>query len=135
MRLCGRDEQVFTFRVEAQNIHYDPVSFGQLFEQLTTGVIQIEVVVAVALTLPDKLLRIIREKENRVLRLYVPIVLFSKQIGFLFTGQGRITDQVHFVLVAVQLGNVDAFFVRAPSYVCQILLFRCSGLQPDCFSV
>ena len=92
-------------------------------------------VVAVALALPDKFIRVVGEEEHRVLRLYIPVVLFSEQIGLFLAGQGGITDQLHFILVAVQLGDIDTFLVRTPGYICQILLFRCSGLQPDSLPV
>ena len=98
------------------------------------GVIQIQVVVSVFLALPDEFAGIVREEEYRILRFNVMLVRFCEKDGFFLAGQGGIANQVHFILFAVQFGNIDALFVRAPGDVGKELFFRGSGFQPDGFA-
>ena len=61
-------------------------------------------------------------------------VRFCEKDGFFLASQGRIANQVHLILFAVQFGNIDTLFIRAPGDVGKELFFRGSGFQPDGFA-
>ena len=134
VRLGGSDKQVLAFGVETDYLGDYPFSLCQLFQLFTGGVIQIQVVVSVFLALPDEFAGIVREEEYRILRFNVMFVRFCEKDGFFLAGQGRIANQVHLILFAVQFGNIDTLFIRAPGDVGKELFFRGSGFQPDGFA-
>ena len=131
MRLGGGEEKVLAFGIEADHPADYPFAFGELFQQLAGGIVEVEMVVSVTLALPDEFLRIAGKEEDRLLRFDVMFVRFGEQVGFLLACQGGVAYQMHFVLFAVQLGDIDALFVGAPGDVCEILLFRGTCFQPD----
>lgn len=83
------EDDFFAFGIEAEDVFYQPVAFGQLFHlvelaigttnrsgvsigiHLSLCVEKIEVIVSVTLALVDKLGIIPRQEYNRILRLYI----------------------------------------------------------------
>ena len=130
-RLGGGDKQVLTLGIETPHCRHYPFAPGQLLQQFAAGVVEIQMIVAVALALPDELLWIIRKEEHRMLRLDVAAVRLGEQVGFLLAGEGRVAHEMHLVLLAVKLGDVYALFVGAPGNVREVFLPWQSRLQPD----
>ena len=64
-----------------------------------------------------------------MLRLYIMLIPFGKQIRLFLTRQSGIAYQMHLILIPVQFGNINTLFIRAPGYIRQVLFLRQSGFS------
>ena len=85
----------------------------------------------IPLALPDKTGRIIRQELDRVLRLDITQVGLAEKLGLLLARQGGIAHQAHLILLTVQLRDIKAFPIRAPSDIRQVFLLRQPRLEPN----
>ena len=75
-------------------------------------------VIAIRLTLPDKLIRIVRQEKHGMLRLHITTIRLGKQISLFLSRQGRVPHQMHLVLLTIQLSDINTLLIRTPSDIC-----------------
>ena len=88
-------------------------------------------VVAIRLGLPDELVRIVRQEEDRMLRLHIAMVALGDQYRLSFSGLRGIAHQMLLVLLPIQLNEVDASFIGTPGDVGQVFLLGQPRFQPN----
>ena len=81
MFLIGLEYDGLLFLIESQHLHDDPLPFGELLDFFTLRVEEVEVVIAVFLTLHHKLVVVPRQKLDRVQRFYVFVAGLAIQLS------------------------------------------------------
>ena len=132
--LCAGNNNLFFLGVEAQNLFYQPVSLGQLTDLPAVRIVQVKVAEAIFLALVDELAVIPRQENDRVLRLYILVALLFKKSGRQFACFNIIPAQLGMILIAVQLDQIKALFIRRPTDVSEIAIGRVSGIEIDTFA-
>ncbi|MPM80107.1 hypothetical protein SDC9_127153 [bioreactor metagenome] len=84
---------------------------------------------SVAFALPDKLIGIIFDKQNRIFRLHIFRMRLFEEGLIPITRIGIVPIHFQVILFAVEFGNIYEFLIGAPGHVCQVLLFGFSGFQ------
>src|SRR5574344_2322756 len=75
-----------------------------------------------------------RNKNDRIHRMYIFVVMLLVYYISLFTCISIITDKSHIRLIAVQFNHVDKLIVGAPCNVGKISVGRIPGIQIYCVS-
>ena len=127
----GLDDDGLLLFVEAQHFHHHPFTFCDLLQLLAGGVKEVEVVVAIFLTLEDELGVIPRQELDGMQGLDVFVAGFTIELSDTLTCRSIITHQATVILLAVQLKHVDGLAVGTPCDVGEIAVGGIACLQVD----
>ena len=110
----GSPEIDHLFPIETIKSGNDPFPGGELIDQFSLGVIEIQVVKPVPFTDPDEFIRIGWIKIERIFRLHVLFMFFFKKGADHFSCGYIIAIQHKMILVPVQQADINGFAVGRP---------------------
>ncbi len=116
---------------EAVEVGDDEVAMGELFHGLLADGIEIEVIIAVALGLPDELIGVVGQEVGGTLGLHILLVAVFKDGLDEVASDGTVFVELQVVLLAVEYADIDALVVGVPSDGSEVLLGRFTGLYHD----
>ena len=118
----GIDKEVLALGVEAYNAFHFIVALGHLAQQLTVGIVEIEVLVAVAHTVPQELVSVVGQKHHGVAGFHIARVGLLKEHRVKLAVGHIIAFQPHVVLPAINLGDIKILLVGVPADVGEVIL-------------
>ena len=127
--LVGGDDDTLVLGVESAEVLNHKIALGQLAYCARTYIIYIQVVVAILLTLHDKLLAVPRQEDDGVHRLHVFVALLAIQLLQLIARGGIIAHELAVVLQSVELEHIHRLAVRTPCYVGEIAVGGVAGFE------
>ena len=114
---------------KAEEVRHFPRSTGDLPEELSIDIVAIEVGVPIAARLPDELTITPRDEAHRPLRLDILVVMLREERLDVVT-RGRVIGlEIHMVLLAIDLSDVDGLAIGCPRDIRQILLLGFARLE------
>ena len=129
--LAARDDDGLAALVEADDALVNPAAGGDLLHKFAAGVVEVEVVEAVALAEVEEEAAVPRQEGEGVLGLDVLLVALLEQHAFTLARGGVVAHQLGMVLVAVQLNDIDLRALGVPADVCQVAVGGVARLEPD----
>ena len=127
----GKHHCCLCLLVEAQEALYHEVAFGHLSHCLLLQVVEVEMVVAILLTLHKELRCVPWKEGQRVERLHVFLVCLAVELFFFLASCSVVAHEAAVVLVAVELKHVDGRCVGAPRDVGEIAVGRVASVKVD----
>ena len=116
---------------EAVEVGDDEVAMGELLHLFLADGIEIEVIVAVALGLPDELVGVVGQEVGGTLGLHILVVAVLEDGLDIVARDGVVFVELQVVLLAVEDADVDAFVVGVPGDGGEVLLGGFAGLDYD----
>ena len=116
---------------EAVEVGDDIVAFGQLARGAFADGVQIKVIKAVTLGLPDELVRVVGQEIGGALRLHELLVAIFEDGLDEVAGEGIVFVKLEVVLLAVEYADIDALVVGVPGDGGEVLLGRLASLYND----
>ena len=130
----GVHEDVLSALVEADESFHFKLPLGHLTNQVSVGVVEIQMFVSVSHREPQELVPFGGE-DHSVNRLHIPFVLLLEEHLLTFARSRVVLLHPHVVLLSVYLRHIDVFLVGAPRDVCQIHLLLLDALVLACLEV
>ena len=116
---------------EAVEVGDDEIAFGELLASAFADGVKIEMIVAIALCLPDELVGIVGQEVGGTLRLHILFVAVFEDGLDEVARDGIVLVEFQMILFTVQHPDVNALVVGVPSDGGEVLLGRVACLDND----